>query len=231
MRRTVSSPPRRTRREALRTLTAAGVVTASAALLTGHGAEALAATPALLPHPGALIMIIRHGEKPSDSDGSPGMDGTGKHDPHSLTTRGWTRARALVQLFAPVAGAAGPRMTRPTAIYASGGDGGEGRRTRQTVTPLAAYLRVPVDTSFSKGHESALARHVASRTEPTLICWQHGELPAIAGALATVTPAPPTSWPDDRFDLIWALAPTGAGWSFHQIPELLLQGDSNRSIA
>ncbi|MDT7665362.1 MAG: hypothetical protein QOD04_4918, partial [Pseudonocardiales bacterium] len=30
---------------------------------------------------------------------------------------------------------------------------------------------------------------------------------------------------------IWALAPTGAGWSFHQIPELLLQGDSNRSIA
>jgi hypothetical protein len=229
----VSSPPRRTRREALRTLTAAGVVTASAALLSGRGGEALAATPPLLPPPGrtgALIMIIRHGEKPSDSD-SHGMDSSGNPDAHSLTTRGWTRARALVPLFAPVAGAPRPRLYRPTAVYASGGTDGEGRRTRETVTPLATYLGLPIDTRFGKGHESALARDVARRTEPTLICWQHGELPAIASALATVTPVPPTSWPDDRFDLIWALAPSGAGWSFHQIPELLLDGDRNESIA
>jgi hypothetical protein len=228
----VSSPPRRTRREALRTLTTAGVATASAALLSGRGAEALAATPSLPPagRTGALIMIIRHGEKPSDSD-SHGMDSTGSPDAHSLTARGWTRARALVQLFAPVAGAARPRLYRPTAIYASGGSGGEGRRTRETVTPLATYLRLPIDTRFSKGDESALARQVASRTGPTLICWQHGELPAIASALTTVSPTPPTSWPDDRFDLVWALAPSDAGWSFHQIPELLLDGDRDESIA
>jgi hypothetical protein len=210
----------------------ATVVTASAALLSSRGAEALAATPPLLPPPGrtgALIMIIRHGEKPSGA--SHGLDSTGNPDAHSLTPRGWTRARALVPLFAPVAGAPRPRLTSPTAIYASGGTGGQGRRTRETVTPLAAHLGVPVDTRFSKGDESALARHVASRTGPTLICWQHGELPAIAAALATGTPTPPASWPDARFDLIWALAPTGAGWSFHQIPELLLEGDSNESIA
>jgi broad specificity phosphatase PhoE len=176
-------------------------------------------------------MIIRHGEKPSNSGRSPGIDPDGHSDDHSLTARGWTRARALVQLFAPAAGAIRPGLSRPTAIYASGGTSGQGRRTRQTIAPLAARLGVAVNTEFAKGDESALARQVAGRPGSTLICWQHGELPDIVRALVTGAPHPPTSWPDDRFDLIWTLAPANGGWSFHQIPELLLDGDSNRSIA
>ena len=114
---------------------------------------------------------------------------------------------------------------------ASGGIAGERLRTRQTVTPLAARLGIPVNTQFSKGDETALASEVTRRTEPTLICWQHGELPAIATALDNVTPTPPAVWPDDRYDLVWTLTPAAGGWSFHQIPELLLPGDSNQSIA
>lgn len=232
----MTEPFRRTRRDLLRTLTVGGVAIASAVVLEGCGVGSTAqtVTPAPLPppgHSGALIMIIRHGERPPASGPPQGVDAGGNPDIHSLTAQGWTRAGALFELFAPAHGVPRPGLSRPTAIYAAGGTAGEGLRTRQTVTPLSVRLGIPVNTQFSKGDETALAQAVATRTEPTLICWQHGELPAIVAALDRVTPTPPAVWPDDRYDLVWVLAPAAGGWSFHQIPELLLSGDSNQSIA
>jgi hypothetical protein len=228
----MTEPFRRTRRDLLRTLTVGGAAIAGAALLEGCGLESTTrtVTPAP-PGRGALIMIIRHGEKPPASGLPQGVDAGGNPDRHSLTAQGWRRAGALFELFAPANGVPRPGLGRPTAIYAAGGTAGEGLRTRQTVTPLAAHLGIPINTRFSKGDESALAQEVAGRTEPTLICWQHGELPAIATALPNVAPTPPAAWPDDRYDLVWVLTPAADGWSFHQIPELLLDGDSNQSIA
>jgi hypothetical protein len=208
-----------------------GAITTSATLL--DSCTASAQTPAQKPQqgqPGALIMIIRHGEKPSDSGAPQGIDENGKPSSHALTPQGWARAHALVPLFAPASGALRPGLARPTAIYASGGSGKEGLRTRETVTPLATQLGIPLDTRFSKGEETALAQDVARRTGPTLISWQHGELPAIPAALGHVTPAAPTHWPGSRFDLIWTLTPVAGGWAFRQIPELILGGDSNQSI-
>jgi hypothetical protein len=63
-----------------------------------------------------------------------------------------------------------------------------------------------------------------------LISWQHGEIPAIAEAFATVTPTPPSEWPDDRFDLVWTFTKTTDGWHFAQIPELVLPGDQTGPI-
>jgi hypothetical protein len=228
----MTEPIRRTRRDLLRTLTVGGAAIAGAALLEGCGLESTTrtVTPAP-PGRGALIMIIRHGEKPPASGLPQGVDAGGNPDRHSLTAQGWRRAGALFELFAPANGVPRPGLGRPTAIYAAGGTAGEGLRTRQTVTPLAAHLGIPINTRFSKGDESALAQEVAGRTEPTLICWQHGELPAVATALPNVAPTPPAAWPDDRYDLVWVLTPAADGWSFHQIPELLLDGDSNQSIA
>ena len=228
----MSELARPTRRELLRMLAGVGAVTASTALLDAcsTSAQPAAAAPAT-GHPGALIMIIRHGEKPSDSGQPEGIDPDGKPDSHALTARGWDRARALVPVFAPTAGPPRPGLARPTAIYASGGNHKEGLRTRLTVTPLATQLGITLDTRFSKGEETALAQEVARRTEPTLICWQHGELPAIPAAMASVTPTPPNHWPGSRFDMIWTMTPAGGGWAFHQIPELVLDGDSNEAIA
>ena len=228
----MNTPAGLTRRELLRAAAAAGALTASTTLLNGCGTPT--ATPAASPqgHPAALIMIIRHGEKPPASGPPQGIDAGGQPDIHSLTARGWARAGALSVLFAPANGVSHPGLARPTAIYAAGGTAGEGLRTRQTVTPLAAHLGIPVNTQFSKGNETALAGEVGRRSEPTLICWQHGELPAITAALANVTPAPPTVWPDERYDLVWTLTPAvAAGWTFHQTAELLLPGDSNQSMA
>ena len=77
-----------------------------------------------------------------------------------------------------------PGLARPTAIYAAGAnDNGEGARTRETVTPLADKLGIPVDTSFGKGDEKALVEHVIAQPGPTLISWQHGGIPTIADGL------------------------------------------------
>jgi hypothetical protein len=215
----VSEPFRPTRLEVLRTRVPGGVVTASQ-LLNGSGVGAHTVTSASPPADlsGARMMFICPGEGPSASGEPRGVDEAGEPDIDSLTVRGWTRAGALFELFAPATGAPRPGLARPTAIYAASGTAGEGLRTRQTVTPLAARLGLPVNTEFGKGEETALAREVASRSEPTLICWRHGELPVIATALAAVALTPPTSWPEDCFDLVWTLAPAAGGWSFHQIP-------------
>jgi hypothetical protein len=151
-------------------------------------------------------------------------------DRHSLPVRGWIRAGALVDLFTPAAGPMRPGLARPTAIYASTGDSGEGARAGETVNPLAARLGIQVSTSFTKADETALARQVAARITPTLICWEHGGIPDITRAFRPLAPAPSDSWPGDRFDMVWMLTPAATGWAFAEMPQLLLAGDSAQRL-
>lgn len=176
-------------------------------------------------------MIIRHAEKPAGK-GS-GIDAAGKPDIHSLTPRGWSRARGLASLFAPEGGPSRPGLARPKAIFAAAAnDQGEGTRTRETVSSLASRLGVPVNSSFGKGDEAALATRAiaASKDGPVLISWQHGEIPAIAEAVGPVGPTPPTSWPDNRYDMVWTLTDMGQGWKFSQVPEMVLPGDTGQTF-
>ena len=176
--------------------------------------------------PGTVVMVIRHGEKPEDDDSGPGLDANGVEDDSSLTAVGWDRAHRLVDLFDPAQGDPRPGLARPKAIYAAGAnDNGEGQRTRETVQPLADRLGIPAVTTFGKGDEEKLIEHVLSQPGPTLISWQHGEIPAMAEAFPGATPTPPTEWPDDRFDVIWTFTRTADGWRFAQLPELVLPQD------
>jgi broad specificity phosphatase PhoE len=204
----------------------AAVALIASAVLAGCGAG-IRPAPEAPPNgdvAGRLVMLIRHGEKPDGS--SPGVDANGKADDSSLTEVGWDRAHRLVDLFDPPQGPTRPGLARPTAIYAAGAnDDGEGQRTRETVTPLADKLGIAVDTSFGKGEEEALVEHVIAQAGPTLISWQHGEIPAIAEAFPGVTPTPPAEWADDRFDVIWTFTKTANGWHFAQLPELVLPQD------
>jgi hypothetical protein len=132
---------------------------------------------------------------------------------------------------ARVAGSSPVGAGPPTAIYAAGAnDNGEGARTRETVQPLADHVGLPVNSSFGKGDEKALVARAISQPGPTLISWQHGEIPTIAEAFPSVTPTPPAKWPDDRFDLVWTLTKTADGWHFAQIPELALPQDQANVI-
>jgi hypothetical protein len=176
-------------------------------------------------------MIIRHGEKPRKKrTNDPGFDAGGRLDSHSLTRTGWKRAFALADALDGQSPARAD-LARPAAIYAAGSRaGGEGARTRETVAPLAGKLRIPVNTAFGKGEERALARSVAAQPGPVLISWQHQEIPGIAAAFGSVTPAPPRYWPDDRYDVVWTLTATPTGWRFAQVPEMLLAGDRPAAI-
>ena len=209
------------RRDLLRTL-AIGGAAATALALPGSGiAEAAGA--------GDLIMIIRHAEKPADDDSGVKLDGSASK--HSLIVRGWQRAGALASLFDPSGGAVRSGLATPTAIYASEGGDSDSDRPLETITPTADELGLTPDTDYSVGQEADLAAAITARSGATLVSWQHEDIPAIVAALGAVSPPPPASWPDDRFDMVWVFTRTSGGWTFTQVPQLLLAGDSATPIS
>lgn len=231
-----------TRRAVLRGLAAGGALGVSVTLLgcstnkpeSGkhkHSKDSAPSTGALSAASGTLVMIIRHGEEP-DTSTLPGIDASGNPDDHSLTQVGWNRARALVDLFDPPNGQPRPGLARPTLIYAAGvTEGGSGTRSRETVTPLAQKLGIQVNTTFGKGDEQAMAAQITSQPGPTLIAWQHSEIPTIAAAFGSLTPAPPTKWDGTRYDVIWTLTANSTGWNFTPLPEMVLPQDQPQTIA
>ena len=175
--------------------------------------------------PATKIMLIRHAEKPNGED-EVMPDGT--ENPEALTATGWKRANALVGLFDPANGAASrPLLAKPASLFASGS---ESLRPKQTITPLAAALRLPIAT-FLKGQEADLVAAVKGAQGPVLVSWQHEAIPEIATLIRGRANGVPPVWPGHRFDLVWVfdLASDGT-WAFAQAPELLLPDDSSKPI-
>jgi broad specificity phosphatase PhoE len=178
-----------------------------------------------------LVMIIRHAEKPLTPDVPHGVTIEGEVDRDSLTPRGWQRAGALVNLF--TAGHSGALST-PAHLFASQVVPGSGsRRSFETLQPLAERLGLPIDLRFPKEDLAGLAGAVRATAGVVLISWEHHLIPSLANMLIGDTSTAPQVWPDDRFDIIWAIEP-GIGarvGSFRQVPELLLAGDRSDAIA
>ncbi|WP_234327774.1 hypothetical protein [Streptomyces sp. NRRL F-2664] len=202
-----------------RTVLAAALAPLAAAGCSGEEAPR---TPAPGQPPAAedaLIMVIRHAEKPYAGDS--GRDEEGEDDPGSLAGRGWRRAEELPRLFPP---ARGSSLPRPAAVFAAGGKGPA--RCRQTVTALAAALRTPVRTEFAVGSEPALAHAALAGPMPVLVCWEHTGIPRLVRALgAHQVLGLPATWPD-RHDLVWQFTRRSGRWSFRELPQQLLPGDA-----
>jgi hypothetical protein len=178
--------------------------------------------------PAAKIMLIRHAEKP-EGDGGPGLMPNGAENPRALTLAGWKRANALVGLFNPPDGALPrPPLGKPSSLFASGS---ESLRPKQTVAPLAATLNLSIRT-FLKSQEVELVAAAKKAEDPVLIAWQHEAIPDIAGLIRGGVDGVPQRWPSHVYDLVWVfdLQPSGA-WSFTQVPELVMPGDSEKPIA
>jgi broad specificity phosphatase PhoE len=178
--------------------------------------------------PPKRIMFIRHAEKPGTAEDGNGVTADGAEDDESLAVRGWQRAGALARFFSQ------PEL-RPSVIFASGlAHGSKSKRPTQTVTPLAELLKETQEVAFITSHLrddlQPLIDDALSRNGPVLIAWEHKRIASLVGLLPN-PPAVPHDWPDDRFDIVWVFDLNDAGWSFSQIPQLLLAGDSAEPIA
>jgi hypothetical protein len=177
--------------------------------------------------PATKIMLIRHAEKPDGKDG--GVDQKGNADKHDLIVRGWQRAGALVQFFANPRDPNGP-IKRPATLFATE-PGSESKRPLHTVTPLAEFLNLNIDSAIAEGSEDALVKAASAANGVVLIAWHHEKIPAIANLILQNTSVP-QKWPGDRFDVVWIFSRTvaSAPWTFSQAPQLLLSGDSANVI-
>lgn len=195
------------------------------------------------PAPPDAIYVIRHGEKPDEPESRHSapthraVDYHGNHNEHSLLPRGWQRSGALAALFDPSRGPLRPGLRIPRKLVSpSYGDKSTnaGHRTHQTISGISGRLGISITADFAKGQEPELAAELAkSGPGAVLVCWDHAHIPALACALPLVHGTViPDKWPGDRFDLIWSFTlAAGREYSFAQLPQLLLPGDTDTVIA
>ncbi len=183
------------------------------------------------------IMLIRHSERPSPDKTFRGVNLEGRKDKESLTVRGWQRAGALARFFAPRDGHfVHPALARPQALYACRAAAQDpSLRPQNTLAPLAELLAAQADVAFNRAHfygeEAALVRDVLAGPGPALICWKHLTMHVIANEILGETSTTPQYWPFERVDLVWVFDRRDGGWTFTQVPQLLLAGDRADVVA
>ena len=166
----------------------------------------------------AVILIVRHAEKPDSGSG--------------LTPAGQQRAVAYIRYFRHYQIDAVNRL--PDHLVASA-DSKNSRRPRLTVEPLSKALRLPIDDRFRDKDVASLADALETRSggKTILICWHHKEIPELLQALGADpdTLLPHGRWPSDvynwviqlRYDLTGHLLSGQA----KRINEHLLPGDAD----
>jgi hypothetical protein len=175
------------------------------------------------------ILVMRHAEKPA-KDGPPhGVTLEGERNKESLQPRGWQRAGALANLFAPTNGKVqNGSLAKPHFLYASKPLRRKGsRRPMETITPLAEKLAIRINLNYERSDVAGVMDEVLSCSGVVLMCWQREYIPQIASYVLGTEKGVPPLWPEDRFDVIWVfdLDPRSNSYKFRQIPQRLLMGD------
>jgi hypothetical protein len=175
------------------------------------------------------IMLMRHAEKPAKDDAPYGVTFEGERSKESLEVRGWQRAGALTQLFAPANGRIpNVSLARPKFLFASKPLLHKGsRRPTETISPLAQKLRIKIRSRYARAELESMLEEVFGCKGPVLICWQREYLPQIAALILGKSTSVPVAWPEDRFDMIWVfdLNRASGKYRFKQVPQKLLDGD------
>lgn len=172
------------------------------------------------------IMIIRHAEKPMDAGDGLAVDAQGHADPAGLSVRGWQRAGALVNFFAPKAHASpDPRIATPVQIFAAASHA-RSRRPALTVGPLAAALGLPVQADLRSGADEAeVVRRALQADGAVLICWRHDFIHRF-GRFLDLPQTEDCPWSEGCFDAVWVFVRDGAQWKWVVARQSLLAGDA-----
>jgi hypothetical protein len=180
------------------------------------------------------IMLIRHAEKP-DRDAVPfGVTEKGLRNKEALAVRGWQRAGALAALLAPTDGHFQHRaLAKPQFLFASKPLRRKGsRRPIQTIRPLAHKLEIDIKSDFERAEYESMLEQVFSCKGVVLVCWQREFIPEIDLHFLCGGIKVPSDWPEDRYDIVWVfdLDRRSGTYTFKQVPQDLLNGDSRTSI-
>ena len=165
----------------------------------------------------AVVLIIRHAE-----DG-----GTG----HDLAPRGHERAEAYKNYFLNLT--ADSKRLEPNVVLAAK-DSKQSHRPRLTVEPFAKAAKLPIDTRFGNNQSIELAADLRANHQGKviLICWRHGNIPALLRALGAKPEdlLPRGKWPNSVYDWVILLRYDQDGRlipaSTRRINEHLMPGDS-----
>ncbi len=165
----------------------------------------------------AVVLIVRHAE-----DGGTGRD---------LAPRGHERAEAYKNYFLNFT--VDSKRLEPAVIFAAK-DSKQSHRPRLTVEPFAKAAKLPIDTRFGNNQSTELAADLRANHQGKviLICWRHGNIPALLRALGAKPEdfLPRGKWPGPVYDWVILLSYDQDGRlipaSTRRINEHLMPGDS-----
>jgi broad specificity phosphatase PhoE len=165
----------------------------------------------------SVVLIIRHAENPANG--------------HGLSPRGEQRAKAYKDYFLNFT--VDSKRLEPGVILVAD-DSKHSHRPRLTVEPFAKAAKLPIDSRFDNKQPTDLAAelHANQQGKVILICWHHGQIPALLRALgaAPETLLPNGKWPKTVYDWVIMTSYDENGRlipeSTRRISEHLLQGDS-----
>jgi broad specificity phosphatase PhoE len=165
----------------------------------------------------AVILIIRHAEKPDAGSG--------------LSADGEARAKAYVNYFKKFTIDGQP--LKLDYIFAAA-DSKESQRPRLTIEPTSQAFGLAIDSRFKDKNFQELAAEIQSKPhgKTILIAWHHGEIPSLLGALGADPNqvVPDSKWPEDVFGWLIELRYDENGQLIEtkRINENLMPDDSNK---
>jgi hypothetical protein len=165
----------------------------------------------------SVVLIIRHAE---DADSG-----------HGISPLGEKRAEAYKNYFLNFA--VDSRRLEPAVVFAAK-DSKKSHRPRLTVEPFAKAAKSKIDTRFGNSQSTELAADLRANHQGKviLICWRHGNIPALLRALGAKPKSflPNGKWPDSVYDWLILLSYDKEGrlipGSSRRINEHLMPGDS-----
>ena len=163
------------------------------------------------------VLIIRHAEDA----------GSG----HGLSPRGQDRAEAYKNYFQNFT--VDSKRRKPDAVLVAA-DSKQSHRPRLTVEPFAKAAKLPIDSRFGNKQPTDLADELRANHQGKvlLICWHHGQIPALLRALGAAPERllPNGKWPKAVYDWVIVVSYDENGRlvpeSTRRISEHLLPGES-----